>query len=950
MCMQLFSILVQEPAMQDQEMLNDLIVESREHLENIEPDLLELEQKGNDVPDDLINRLFRAVHSIKGGFGFFGLKQIVSLSHVMENVMSRIRDKELAVTSEMTDCFFQGVDKLRAMLDDVNNSDSIDINEELRLLEPFLSEKVRSDTRREANGSRDDSVQEIKLRHPSFNEVHIKDAVKEGKLIYQVSLNPDVDLARQKLTYDLLFERWEKFGNIIDTDPKREQLTGEPSPQSEASILIASVLEPDLISEALGVPDERIYTLDLEEQKRKYLRQQEAQEAKSASSRDTARQESKHETRIEEALRVKVSLLNNLMNYASELVLARNQLMQMLSRKIGDSSEAEKVVRLTLETIRAALNRLMESKQNFGNDKQAVETELGQIEKSLREALGFEISDIQGINGIVQNIDMVTSVLQEGIMQTRMQPISVVFSKFPRVIRDLAKKLNKEMSLTQIGQEVELDKSIIELLSDPLTHLVRNCADHGIELPAERRAAGKEAAGEVILRAYQEGGKVIIEIGDDGAGIDHEKVKSKAVEKGIVTPEQAADMNSRESQMLIFAPGFSTATTVSDVSGRGVGMDVVKTNIERLGGTVEVDSQLGAGTKITLKLPLTLAIIPSLIVKSENRRFAVPQVGLEEVVRIRAKDVTRQIECIHNSEVLRLRGKLLPLVRLAQTLGMSPSFEHPETGDMLPDHRRRWSDRRGKPGDDGASPPAEPEIEERRTGKGDRRQSVGNAVKIVVLRMERHLYGLVVDDVLDSEEIVVKALPETLKASQCFAGSTIMGDGRVAMILDPNGIAAMADLKFEDLEKDITAEKKKAENEANQQMQDMLLFTIGGKEHLAMSLAEVARIEKRKTHEIEAVGDKEFLKYDDSTLRIIRLEHFMPISASMEQADTTFVIVPRSATGQIGLIAHKVEDTVQTALELDINSIHGTGVKGSTIINKNLTVVLDIPAIVEAAG
>lgn len=948
--------------MQDKELLNELIVESREHLENIEPDLLELEQKAGNVSDDLINRVFRAVHSIKGGFGFFGIKNIVDLAHVMENVMSNIRDKNLTVNPEVIDALLAGIDKLRTLLDDVNNSDSIPIEEEVKNLNPFLiggtsTEKKNSPSPEVKDMNKDsESYQTQKLvnqYHPDLNKEHYITAVKNGTFIYQVTLDHKRDLLDKKISFSDLFKSWEKFGDILESNPPREKLETRKSKtpiKKDISVICMSVLEPDLISEAIAVAEEQILTVDLSYYHDKLIAEQEELEKKeqTATVAKGVTAETKHEARIEEALRVKVSLLNNLMNFAGELVLARNQLIQSMSNKISDNPVVEKVIKVFMDMVKQSFSKFENlsqgSKQQLQN---TIDAELSQLTKKLRDAFNLQMSDMQGISGIVQNINMVTTMLQESIMQTRMQPISVVFSKFPRVIRDLAKKLGKEISLTQIGQEVELDKSIIELLSDPLTHLVRNCADHGIETPDTRLAANKSAKGEVILRAFQEGGKVIIDIIDDGAGINTEAVKAKALEKGVITQEIADKLSLKEIQMLIFAPGFSTAKVVSDVSGRGVGMDVVKTNIERLGGTIEVDSEEGKGTTISLKLPLTLAIIPSLIIKASDRRFAVPQVGLEEVVRIRAKDITKMVERVHNAEVLRLRGKLLPLVRLSTVLGLEPAFIHPKTGTKEKDRRERWSDRRGKQIEETDLENQTDTNQNKRTGKKDRRENIKNAVKVVVLKSDNKHYGLIVDDVLDSEEIVVKPLPDYLKTVACYAGVTIMGDGKVAMILDTNGVADMAELRFDELESEISAEKSKAEREKKVQKENMLIFSIGGPELFAIDLGRVSRIEKRKIDEIELIGNKEFLKYDNSSLRLFRLENYLPIQPPSDSSENMFIIVPKNAKYPLGIVTSLVEDTVETELNIDKDSVKGVGVQGSAIINKKMTVILDVPTFLE---
>ncbi len=932
----------------DREMLNELIVESREHLEKIEPDLLELEQNGNNVSDELVNRVFRAVHSIKGGFGFFGISKIVDLAHSMENVMSRVRDKDLKVTGDLTDALLEGIDKLRTLLDDVGNSENVSIEEEQQKLKPFLSGNIAKEeddliVDEIKSADSDMSIDDFKSRFPKLTDEVISETIKNGKLLYLITLHPEKDLIGKDIIE--ILSTWEKFGEVLQSLPSRSELNSvdDITNINEISILYITVLESDLISDGLEIDPESAYNINLSFIKQNVEQGIIAENNGNEIALNKQSEGKRSESRIEEALRVKVSLLNNLMNNAGELVLARNQLIQFVGRSFNEFQEAQKTVKLIMDSVTKTLDTMKDGVLTGEQEK-----ELKELEKNILASLNFRLSDIQGINNIVQNVDMVTTVLQEGIMQTRMQPISVVFSKFPRVIRDLAKKLGKKINLTQIGQEVELDKSIIELLSDPLTHLIRNCADHGIESIDDRRKANKDDTGQVVLRAYQEGGKVIIEIDDDGSGIDPDKVKSKAIEKGIITKEQAEVMSKREAQMLIFSPGFSTAQTVSDVSGRGVGMDVVKTNIERLGGTIELDSTIGDGTRVTMKLPLTLAIIPSLIVMSEGRRFAVPQVGLEEVVRIRAKDITSKIERIHNAEVLRLRGKLLPLVRLANTLGLAPTYVHPETGERLEDKRERFSDRRGAPEEQSSNVPED--IQDKRTGDQDRRNSIKNAVKILVLKIEKSLFGLIVDDVLDSEEIVVKPLPEYLKASQCYAGSTIMGDGRVAMILDPSGVAEMASLRLDTLDEDLKEEEAKRDK-ARANLEDVLLFTIGGQEHLAIGLDEIARIEKRSVDEIEVVGNKEFLKNEDNAIRIVHLDHYMPVTASQaDDSNSMFIIVPKGTENPLGFIAKKVEDTVSTELSLDKEAVKGIGVKGSQIINNNLTLLIDVPALIDAAS
>jgi len=966
--------------MQDQEMLNELIVESRDHLSEIEPDLLELEQKGDAISGELINRVFRAVHSIKGGFGFFGIEHITRLSHAMENVMSKVRDKNLSITPDVADALLKGVDKLRTLLDDVANAESIPIESEITGLNPFLDQQVQTKTKskefKKPTTSNSDETS-IHQKHPDIQESQMIETVKNGKHLYQITLNSRTDLANKDLAPSVLLETWEKFGEVMDVSFDFDNiagLSGSSSKEVMYSVVYATVLEPDLVSAGTGIPEEQIFTIDLTETRQKIKADAAAQQStvnaaqKANPSQDAAasavKTQIKADNRIEDALRVKVGLLNNLMNLAGELVLSRNQLMQSVNRKLSEAVETESLLKnVTQQFLRSSRNMQDAARHGDAIVNQTVDKEVARLKETIAQSLSMRLMDVPGLNSIMQNIDMVTSLLQESIMQTRLQPISVVFAKFPRLVRDLAKKLGKEINLTLVGQDVELDKSIVEQLSDPLTHLIRNSVDHGVESQQDRIKAQKPAQGEVVLRAFHEGGKVHIQIEDDGAGVNRNRVKEKALEKGLFTAEDLAKMTDREIDGIIMLPGFSTATVVSDVSGRGVGMDVVKTNIERLGGTVEIESEPGKGTIITMKLPLTLAIISSLIVSAGGRRFAIPQVGIDELVRIRAKDVTSRIDRLKNCEVMRLRGKLLPLVRLEIALDMVPTFIHPQVNLRTEDKRKRWSDRRGLvqglaeekqkereslskeekipagviPGDD-------------RRGKGpDRRGNVSNAVKIVVLKYRDQHYGLVVEEVYDSEEIVVKPLSGYLKSSQCYAGSTIMGDGSVAMILDTNGLAQISNLKFNDLEKDIETEKEKFLKETNKTLRELLLFQAGENGNFGVDLSMVARVEKVETSRIVNIGGKDFLKYDDRSMRLLKLSDYLPVSASIGTSNYTFVIVPKGSSHVMGIIADQVKDVVKTDAVLDTSNIRGSGIFGSAMINSSLTLVVDMKTVFKTA-
>jgi two-component system chemotaxis sensor kinase CheA len=559
-----------------------------------------------------------------------------------------------------------------------------------------------------------------------------------------------------------------------------------------------------------------------------------------------------------------------------------------------------------------------------------------------------------------QRIDLITSELQEAIMLTRMQPIGNVFNKFPRVVRDLAGNLGKQVKLDLQGKEVELDKTIIEAINDPLTHLVRNSVDHGIEKPNDRKKMGKNITGKVLLRAYHEAGQVNIEISDDGRGLDGNKLASAAVAKGLITEDQAKAMSDKERVNLIFLPGFSTADKVTDVSGRGVGMDVVKTNLDKLGGVVDIDSSIGQGTTINIKLPLTLAIIPSQIISTGGERYAIPQVNMEELLRIPADQVKDRVEKVGDAEVVRLRGDLLPLIKLADIIGVELTYRNPEDNELKSDRRQNIADRRSK-----KSPLFDEDSFEKEQGDGnsqlefsddnlsarnqdDRRYHADSALNIVVVSTGAMKYGLVVDQLHDSEEIVVKPLGRDLKQCKGYAGATIMGDGRVALILDVANLALMAELTSLDSTDRAAEVAEEAEEDAKIKgyKQSLLLFRSSVDEQFGVSLNQVQRIEKIKVTDIEEVGGKRVMQYRGGSLPLYSIDEVAQVKP-LDDREDILVIVFIIAEREIGLLAIGPVDAVETALDVDEMSLKQPGILGSAIIGKHTTQLVDVFGLVQ---
>jgi two-component system chemotaxis sensor kinase CheA len=745
----------------DPELVAQFITESREHLSDVEGQFLQMEASGASVDVNLVNTVFRAVHSIKGAAGFLGLTTVNKLAHSLENVLGKMRTNDLVPTSFNVDVMLKAADALNKLFDDLENSNEVDVTDHVEVLDKIFAGEF--------------------------------DAAAE-------TAKPAVEASASVVAETVAAQPVAKPVEVVAV-----AATPAPAPP---------VVEPVVTERAPA-------------------------EAAAANTSPQA----------ENSIRVQVGVLDRLMNLAGELVLGRNQLMQTISA-----------------------------------------------------------CDKVGLDSVAARLDQVTTELQEAIMRTRMQPIGSVFSRFPRVARDLSSKLGKQCDIVMDGKEVEVDKTILEAIGDPLTHLVRNSIDHGVEKPEVRTACGKKAKGTVTLRAYHQAGKVRIDVADDGAGITASKLRQKAVEKGVITAEQASRMGDRETVRLIFHPGFSTAEKITDVSGRGVGMDVVRTNIEKLGGTVDVESVPTKGTTIQITLPLTLAIIPSLIVGAGDECFVVPQVNVLELVRVRAGEVGELIAKVKDAEVVRLRGELLPIVRIDNVL-------------QLP---------KGDKAENSASGP--------------------RPMSIVVIETGHRRYGLVVDKIVDSEEIVVKPLGRHIKGCTCLAGATILGDGNVALILDAAGIAAQANLTAtQDQVAQVDDEEEQSHrSKTNTDAQDLLLFSTTEKDRFAIPMSLVLRIERVQPQNIKVVGGRRLLQYRGSNLPIVRLEDHVK-THPMAEADRYYVVVFRASGREIGLLVAELDDIRQLALEIDHKTFRERGIAGGFVLNETTMRLVDCVELAEVA-
>ncbi len=894
---------------EDAELINGFREESLEHIEVVESKLLDLESGG--VNSDDINEIFRSIHTIKGGSGFLGFEAVKEISHWMESLLDLIRNGKAELSDEAADVLLRGTDLLKAMLNDLANQDQVPIQAELEILSRLVSGEAAAPPapQPEAGAAEPEPAEPEAAPEQPVGAVPLIDKdeldkyIAKGFNVYRIPfVKKDHDGKRKKKDFQTFRDYLNSFGCLAWEDGALED-----ADTAVSEIVFATVLDVDFASASMKVKESDMAKLSKEECAALYASKPAPEPAKpKAEPRDDSPEPavaSKPESAPAAAkpkaapaaakdsgssavaatktamatmksaatttVRVNTGLLNKLMNLAGELILSRNQLVQKLDNK--------------------------------------------------------DLAELQSLN---QRL----SELQESVMQTRLQQVGAVFNKVPRMVRDLSRALNKKIEVVLDGADVELDRTIIDSITDPLTHLVRNSIDHGIEMPEDRTIVGKPAHGTLSLRAYHEGGQVNLEISDDGRGIDPEKLKANALEKGVATTDELENMGKREALNLIFRPGFSTAKEVTEISGRGVGMDVVKTSFEKLGGTVDLNSEMGKGTTIQVKLPTTLAIVSSVMISAERQDFAIPQTNIEEIVRIRENEIAAKLERVGHYEIYRLRGKLLPVVRLADVLGLERTFIDKD-GKARKDRRRNLADRRG---------PRPPEDAEQQRRTGEERRAYGQTKYIVVLRVGVNQYGLLVDQIKDTEEVVVKPLSSFINKIKVFYGSTILGDGRVIMIMDCNGIANTAKLKFDTLQ-DIVDQDAINAQAGQHETQSMLIFNNHPEENFALPLSFITRIEKVNAANIEMIGNQEFIQVGDKNVPLFRLEKKIGCKPGVFGEDGSFyLLIPNMVRSPYAIVASRVQDVLNTTVDVQTDVMRQEGVLGSAIIKDRMTIVLDI--------
>ena len=748
------------------ELLTEFLTETNENLGVLDVELVKLEQN----PDNprLLDNIFRLVHTIKGTCGFLGLPRLERVAHASENVLGKIRDGEIEVTPDAVTLILQALDRIKELLAHLEETEA------------------------EAEGDDAELITQLNAMAAGTGGVSVAEPAKAVADAADPPPNRGADPATSP-----------GDGGEDSVDELEAAFLAAPGPEQLTKAEADSDTTPPAPSES--------------------------DDAASGKTDDEAAGPDKASV-ANQTIRVSVDHLENLMTMVSELVLTRNQLMQMV-RGLNDSE----------------------------------------------------------FNVPLQRLSHLTTDLQEGVMKTRMQPIGNAWAKLPRIVRDIGHELSKKVDLQMLGADTELDRQVLELIKDPLTHMVRNAVDHGLEGPEERIEAGKPETGRITLNAFHEGGHIIIEISDDGRGLPVDKIGAKAVANGLANEGELAAMSDQQILRFIFRPGFSTAAKVTNVSGRGVGMDVVRTNIEKIGGTVELKSQEGKFTAFTIKIPLTLAIVSALIVACDEQRFAIPQLNVVELVSI-GEDSEYAIETINETPVLRLRERLLPLVSLRQVLGLPAT--HSESG-RAPD------------------------------------------AFVIVSQVGTYTCGIVVDQVFDTEEIVVKPAAPILRHIDIYSGNTILGDGSVIMILDANGIAATSDSARAETKAEDTAEERR--EGAVEERVPLLIFRAGDTEPKAVPLALVARLEEIPVEDIEFADGAMVVQYRGRLMPLIKLDG----NCAIRDAGRQPVLVFADQEHIMGLVVDEIVDIVEERLDVELTA-KNEGRIGTAVVNGQATGVIDV--------
>jgi two-component system chemotaxis sensor kinase CheA len=903
---------------------NEFLVESFENLSSINEDLTYLEKDPKNK--ELLNKIYRTVHTMKGSASFLGYKKLQELTHSSENLLDELREDNLSLDPQIVDSILKSFDLCNAILKSIESDDNEgneDIAEIKNEMDFYLSDEYKESKNKIDETNDNDELVSLIASHKESPEPaeeenadngfssaamdSLKELIGEGKMDASAldELSESAS-AEEKVSDDIASVEDSDFSSAAMDSLK--ELIGEgkmdasaldelnvSTPSTETiSADTASVEDSDFSSAAMDslkelVGEGKMDASALDELNTKEDTQVVKEEKqvikkveKPVELEDKVGNDISRGSIADSVVRVNVTVLDNIMNIVGELVLNRNQIVQ------------------------------------YSNTQNSHE-----------------------FSKLSQHLNTITSELQSEVMSTRMQPIGSILTKFERLVRDFSRTGGKKINLKLSGQDTELDKTLIEAIKDPLVHIIRNACDHGIGTIEEREAAGKTADGDIWIKAYNESGQVTIEIVDNGKGLNKEKIGKKAIEKGVITSDQFESMNDQQIYGLIFAPGFSTAEEITNISGRGVGMDVVKTNIEKIGGSVSVNSELGVGTTFKLRIPLTLAIVPALVIKSLGESFAIPQLNLVELVRLETQEEQNLIEHIHGSEFLKLRGHLTPVFRLNTSLELE--FVNSKTVELQKIVENN-------------------EISDRRNSQVRKESQLSayqtEAINIVIVQAEGTDFGIIVDEILDTEEIVVKPLSNSLKHLSLFGGATIMGDGKVALILDALGFLNTFTDNRDRIKEDIVQTDNKSGSDGDiGEKQENLLFKMGDGRVYAVPLQLVTRLEEFSVKDIEKTGNQPIIRYLNSPVPLINVEKTLKLNGkSMLETYTEkgkeviSCIITTIRNKNFGIIVDEILDININNNTIDATAVDREGILGTIFIDDKTVSLVDLYAIIEAQG
>lgn len=817
------------------DIVREFLIESYENLDQLDQDLVALE--GTPGSRELLSSVFRTIHTIKGTSGFLAFGDLERVAHVGESLLVELRDGRRLMDGHTTDVLLRMVDTIRELLGRIESTGGeagIEVDDVIAVIQRALDGE--------------DEAQDVPAVEVAPETVPVSAAPVAAAPVAAPVTAPTTTAA-------------------ATTTPEASAASvGQPT-AADLAAAAAADLAPLAAASAAAAADEAVAAVHA------------ATDAEDGDRAVTAAASAAAVTAAVVAGSPAVQDAATAITQAAAPSPAPAALAKVAPARSAAPEATESVAsRGTSESsIRVDVDLLDDLMRQVG--------ELVLVRNQIAQLAGFD-SDAE-LTRSSQRLSLIASELQEGVMKTRMQPIDHIWSKMPRIVRDLAAACAREVRLEMVGGDTELDRSLLESVKDPLTHLVRNAVDHGIESPATRTASGKPSTGVLTLRAYHAGGQVMVEVRDDGAGIDPQKVAAKAIERGLKTVEQLDAMATSDILNLVFLPGFSTAAAVTNVSGRGVGMDVVRSNIESIGGAVEVESEVGRGTTWRLRIPLTLAIMPALTVRSGSEIYAIPQVNLQELVALDTQKTQEAIEHIGSAEVYRLRGSLLPLVRLSDVMGQT---------------------------------------------RGD-----GDSAVIAVLQADNQRFGLVVDRVLNNEEIVVKPLAAQLKTIGIYAGATLMGDGQVALILDVQAIARRSlSGEIADLDNRAAVEKSAAAGEVT----ELLVVGIGSGRRVAVPLAMVTRLELVAQDRLELVGGHEVIQYRDAIVPVSRLAR--ALGSFEEPTDEIPLVVFTRGERTVAMVVSEIVEIVSDA-GAERSTVDDIGLLGSIVLSGRVTELLDVP-------